>query len=105
MDAVLAALHDNVSALGTMIATLDGAAYRAGKTVKIPVDEAEFMSGQAKNLQAALMALLDNRPTVEQILAESDALDRLSREIVKDLFNDLVATAENNAAAGGDLGE
>lgn len=92
--AVYAALHDNVSALGTMIATLTQPAYRVGRTVKIPLDEAESICGEAKDLHAALMALLDNRPTGGEILAQSDELDRRAVEIVKDLFNDLATTAE-----------
>ena len=35
---------------------------------------------------------VEHRPTGDELLAQSDALDRLSREIVKDLFNDLVTT-------------
>jgi hypothetical protein len=37
---------------------------------------------------------VEHRPTGDEILAQSDELDRRAVEIVKDLFNDLVTTAE-----------
>ena len=61
LDAVFDVLAANVGNLGTVIATLTHAAYRTGRTVKIPLDEAEHMSSQMKDLHAALCALLDNR--------------------------------------------
>ena len=61
-DAVYAAIEDNIGGVSTMIGTINSRGYRVGGNVKIPVDEAEFMGAQLRNLQAALCVLVENRP-------------------------------------------
>ncbi len=61
-DAVYAAINANIAGVSTMIGTVGSKCYRTRSDVKIPVDEADFMAEQLKDLQAALMVLLDNRP-------------------------------------------
>lgn len=58
-------LFDAISAgsvqLGTMLATLEQDAYRVGRSVKIPLDEADELRVDLLKLRAALIVLIDIR--------------------------------------------
>ena len=85
-DDVYAAISANIAGVSSMIGTIGSQCYRTRSGVKIPVDEADFMAEQLKDLQVALLVLLEHRPTGGEILAQSDELDHRATEIVADLF-------------------
>ena len=80
-DDVYAALSAGCSNLGSVQAE-----FGDRGAVKIAASDAAELRGNMVDLHAALLVLLDNRPTGDDILLQSDELDRRAVEIVKDLF-------------------